>query len=162
MERRHHINNWVYGIQPDAYESEWVPKKTGLVMHELHCSLGGTFNQTSAGVTPGNYQVWLTDKSAGNITDGFWPSWSVSGHNGGIRYCRIKTVAERDYKLVIDTLEDKVLVVDPSDSRTDMPIGMERGIALRYMNREHRIILRKYSEIQNEAVELMNGITLEV
>lgn len=77
MERRHHINNWVYGIQPDAYESEWVPKKTGLVMHELHCSLGGTFNQTSAGVTPGNYQVWLTDKSAGNITDGFWPSWRV-------------------------------------------------------------------------------------
>ena len=60
-------------------------------------------------------------------------NWLTSGHNSGARYCRIKTVAERGYKLVVQ--DNKVLVVDPSDKRIDMPIGMERGIALRYMNR---------------------------
>lgn len=77
MARRHHIMV-IDNILPDPYESEWVPKNTGLVMHELHCSLGGTFNQTSANITPGNYITWLTDQTAGNVTDGFWPSWTIS------------------------------------------------------------------------------------
>ena len=84
---------------------------------------------------------------------------NAAGHGGGSRHCRVKTVEERGYKLVIEG--DKVLVVDPTDSRTDMPIGMERGIALRYMNRKHRVVLRSYSQIQTEATELLSNILIE-
>lgn len=136
-------------LEPDPYESDWVPKKNkGLVLHELHCSLGGTFNQTSASITSDNF-----------IGVAVASNWLTTGHNSGARYCRIKTVAERGYKLVVDG--NKVLVVYPSDARTDMPIGMERGIALRYMNRQHRKVLKSYSAIQAEATELLGTIYIE-
>ena len=123
-------------------------KNKGLVLHELHCSLGGTFNQTSASITSDNF-----------IGVAVASNWLTTGHNSGVRYCRIKTVTERGYKLVVEG--NKVLVVDPSDSRADMPIGIERGIALRYMNREHKKILRTYSAIQSEATELLSTIYIE-
>ena len=135
-------------LEPDPYESDWVPKNKGLVMHELHCSLGGTFNQTSASITPANFTGVAVNAN-----------WLTSGHNSGARYCRIKTVAERGYKLVVQ--DNKVLIVDPSDERIDMPIGMERGIALRYMNREHKKVLKSYSAIQAEATELLGTIYME-
>ena len=86
-------------------------------------------------------------------------NWGADGHNAAIRYCRVKTAEEKGYKLVIEG--DKVLVVDPTDSRADMPIGMERGIALRYMNRKHRVVLRSYSQIQTETTELLSTLSIE-
>lgn len=87
-------------------------------------------------------------------------SWNTDGHNSTHRYCRVKTAEERGYKLIVDG--DDILVADPSDTRSEMPIGLERGIALRYMNREHRKVLIKYSELQIEADELRSSVLIEV
>jgi len=87
--------------------------------------------------------------------------WTIPGHGGGLRYCRIKTVEERGYKLVVDTGSDRVLVTPPDDPRTDIPIGLERGVALRYMNREKKRVVQKWSTIQAEATALAGTVTIE-
>lgn len=83
-------------------------------------------------------------------------------HGGHVRYTRVKTPEELGYKLVIDEANDKVLFVSPDDERENLPIGMERGIALRYANRSERVVTRSWSEIQTEAAELMTSGIINV
>jgi len=86
-------------------------------------------------------------------------NYNNTGHGSGIRYCRVKTVEERGYKLVVEG--NDILMVDPTDIRQDMPIGMERGVALRYTNRENRKVLIKYDVLQAEAAQLMSSLIIE-
>lgn len=81
-------------------------------------------------------------------------------HYTQVRYMRRLTAEEVGYRLVIDEPNDAVLMLAP-DAVTELPelpVGMERGIALRYMNRAHRLILKKYSEIKAEAFDINNAI----
>jgi len=76
-------------------------------------------------------------------------------HGGHVRYSRVKTPEELGYKLVIDEPNDKVLLVSTDDERENLPVGMERGVTLRYLNRSDSIVTRPWSEIKAEAAELM-------
>lgn len=83
-------------------------------------------------------------------------------HGGNIRYSRIKTAQELGYKLVIDEASDKILFVSPSDPRQDIPVGILRGVALRYSNRDHRVVCKSYSEIREEAEQLTTSAILDI
>ena len=89
-------------------------------------------------------------------------------HGGNIRFCRPKTTKELGYRLVCDNTSDKVTFEDVSWTNPDnaryqeLPIGMERGIALRYANRKHRVVLRKWSKIQAEAIELNSSYIVNI
>lgn len=125
----------------------------------------GAIGKSAISLAPSRNQ---TDTAGGQVVPqnfvgiAIGSNWSAPGHNAGLRYCRIKTVAERGYKLIADTDRDRVFVVDPDDERTDLPIGIERGVALRYMNRTQRVVTQRWSVIQAEAAELLAQATIEV
>lgn len=76
------------------------------------------------------------------------------------RYTRYKTAEELGYNMYVDMCEDAVVIL-PYIEETDLlelPKGLERGIALRYTNREEMKVYRKWSEIQTEALEIRSGI----
>ncbi|MBK5722452.1 hypothetical protein JGH11_16375 [Dysgonomonas sp. Marseille-P4677] len=83
-------------------------------------------------------------------------------HGGNIRYSRIKTVDELGYKLVIDEHSDKILFVSPSDPREDIPVGILRGVALRYSNRAHKVVCESYSKIRHEAEQLTTSAIVDI
>lgn len=80
------------------------------------------------------------------------------------RYCRKLTDAELGYKLYIDTTNDKVLMLgltDNSNGLAELPKGLERGIALRYANKEKKVITKSWTDIKNEAIEMKKSISIE-
>lgn len=89
-------------------------------------------------------------------------------HGGNIRICRPKTIQELGYRLVCDNTLDKVTFeevtwINPDSSRyKELPTGMERGIALRYANRKNKVVLKKWSEIQTEAIELQSSYIVNI
>lgn len=111
-------------------------------------------------------QIYLTsfaDNGSPMHSKGVRISSAVAfAHGGNVRYSRVKTPEELGYKLIVDSVNDKVLFVPADDSRENLPIGMERGVALRYANREHRLVLKSWSEIQAEANELMTSGIINV
>ena len=87
----------------------------------------------------------------------------TGAHGATVYYAKPLTDKELGYKFYIDTAGDRVLMLDYQASATgfaEMPKGLERGIALRYTNRQHRKVLRKYSEIQAEAEKIMSEIKM--
>lgn len=83
-------------------------------------------------------------------------------HGGNIRYSRVKTVEELGYKLVIDEPSDKILFVSASDPRENIPVGMLRGVALRYSNRKNNVVCESYSKIREEAALLMSSAIVDI
>lgn len=83
-------------------------------------------------------------------------------HYGQVRYCRAKTDRELGYKMYIDEAANRVVMLpyEANSSLPELPKGLERGIALRYANRKHMKVLRKWSDIKKEAEALektLNG-----
>ncbi len=96
----------------------------------------------------------------GGIKDGVVQSAQV-------RYCKHKTPEELGYKLYVDDANDNVLMLKYPLSASnaelvkdlkELEIGLERGITLRYTNRKHMKVLRKWSEIKAEAEEINSQI----
>lgn len=89
----------------------------------------------------------------------YWLAWG-----GNIRYSRIKTPEELGYRLVSDNTEDKILFVpvdwvnENTNRYAELPVGGLRGTALRYANREHRIVTRSYSSILLETQTILSAI----
>lgn len=80
------------------------------------------------------------------------------------RYCRKRSDAELGYKMYIDQNNDKVVMLDVGVSANglpELPKGLERGIALRYANRDKRVVTKSWSEIQNEATQMKRSISIE-
>jgi len=110
----------------------------------------------------------------GGVRIGYWLAWG-----GNVRYSRVKTAQELGYRLVVDLAEDKVNFEapewtnsDPSrykelitnrDSSTPYSedTSLERGIALRYANREHEIVTESWSTIVEEAQELRGYMDID-
>lgn len=81
-------------------------------------------------------------------------------HYTQVRYCKVKTDAELGYKLYIDNCNDAVVMYpyNLTTKLTELPKGLERGIALRYANRSQMKIYRKWSEICREADQIRKAI----
>lgn len=88
-------------------------------------------------------------------------SKSNSTHFTQARHRRPLTDQELGYKMYIDTANDQVLMLPYTVSSTlpELPKGLERGVALRYANRKALKVLKKWSEIQTEASEIMSTIS---
>lgn len=80
-------------------------------------------------------------------------------HWGSARYCRPLSDEELSYRLYIDKEKDCVAVLgindsDNVDNLPELPKGLERGVALHYMNKNLRTITKPWSEIRAEAAEI--------
>lgn len=83
-----------------------------------------------------------------------------SYHFTQARHRRPLTDDELGYKLYIDTANDRILMLSHTEvsSLAELPKGLERGIAIRYMNRSAMKVLKKWSEIQAEATEIRSKL----
>jgi hypothetical protein len=72
---------------------------------------------------------------------------------GSARYCRRLTDAELGYKLYVDNVNDRVIMLPygQSTTLTALPPGLERGIALRYANFSEMKVYQTWSAICAEA-----------
>lgn len=80
-------------------------------------------------------------------------------HWGNTRYCRQLSNAELGYRLYLDEANDRVTVLGIKDSDNvnnlpELPKGIERGLALYYMNANRKAITKSWSAIQEEAEAL--------
>ena len=100
----------------------------------------------------------LSDKdlsgNSGIISNGY------SFHLTQARHRRPLTDQELGYKMYIDAANDQILMLPHNQTSTlpELAKGLERGIALRYANREHLKVLKKWSEIQAEATEIKSKL----
>ncbi len=81
-------------------------------------------------------------------------------HYGQVRFCRAKTTGELGYKMYVDNCTDVVIIL-ASDEYTDypeLPIGLERGIALRYADINTQTVYKSWTEIKQEALEYYQAI----
>jgi hypothetical protein len=76
------------------------------------------------------------------------------------RYARAKTDEELGYKMYVDSCRNAVVMLPFSQvtELTELPRGLERGIALRYANRNQMKVLRAWSEIRTEANAIRQAI----
>lgn len=76
------------------------------------------------------------------------------------RYSRAKTDQELGYKLYVDNCTDQVIMLpyNQQSAFVELPKGLERGIALRYANRNQMKITKKWSEIVAEASNIRAAI----
>ena len=83
-----------------------------------------------------------------------------SYHFTQARHRRPLTDQELGYKMYIDAANDQILMLayNQASSLPELAKGLERGIALRYANREHMKVLKKWSEIQAEAIEIKSKL----
>ena len=83
-----------------------------------------------------------------------------SYHFTQARHRRPLTDQELGYKMYIDAANDQILMLpyNQASSLPELAKGLERGIALRYANREHLKVLKKWSEIQAEATEIKSKL----
>ncbi len=83
-----------------------------------------------------------------------------SYHFTQARHRRPMTDQELGYKMYIDAASDQIqmLPYNQASSLPELAKGLERGIALRYANREHMKVLKKWSEIQAEATEIKSKL----
>lgn len=83
-----------------------------------------------------------------------------SYHFTQARHRRPLTDQELGYKMYIDAASDQILMLpyNQASSLPELAKGLERGIALRYANREHLKVLKKWSEIQAEAIEIKSKL----
>lgn len=79
-----------------------------------------------------------------------------------VRYCRRLSDQELGYKLYVDDTEDKILMLDPETvvGLDELQPGLERGIALRYANRQHKQILKSWSEIKAETAAIKTSVVI--
>lgn len=82
-------------------------------------------------------------------------------HLAAVRYCRAKSDDELGYRLYVDVPNDRVLMLGTSEdtSLPELQKGLERGVALRWASRKHRLVCKPWSEIQNESNELRRYFT---
>ena len=95
-----------------------------------------------------------------------------NGFGGQIRYARTKTADELGYRLVADSSLNKVTFEAPDwvnpdsgryvelDNTVSIDMALCRGVALRYANREHRVVLKSWAAIQAEANEIKEYLTI--
>lgn len=79
------------------------------------------------------------------------------------RYCRKLSDQELRYKLYVDESKDEVVVLRLTDhpgSMRELEKGLERGIALRYMDRGRNLICKDWSFIQAEAQRIRQSIRI--
>lgn len=135
--------------------------------------VGGAYDWDTTGIVPQNNhkRILFISGNAFNQSrliriDGGYPGAVQSAQ---VRFCRKKSDEELGYKMYINEAKDEVTMVDYPLSAADaskvsglseLPKGLERGIALRYTNREHRKVLRKWSEIKAEAADIMSQIII--
>lgn len=95
----------------------------------------------------------LSTKS-GIISNGY------SYHLTQARHRRLLTDQELGYKMYIDAAGDQIIMLPYNQTSTlpELAKGLERGIALRYANREHLKVLKKWSEIQAESLEIKSKL----
>lgn len=83
-------------------------------------------------------------------------------HFSQARYTRKKTEAELGYKLLVDIQKDSVLILPASqqcsEGLLELPNGLERGITLRYVNKDSQTILRTWTQIQKEGQDIRRKI----
>ncbi len=124
----------------------------------------------------GEIMNWVTDTEAKRefLQEWNWDKFTFPSGSKGLlahpktwywgqaRYRRAKTAEELGYRLYIDAPNDKIQMLPHTQVSTlpELPKGLERGIALRYTNREHMKVLRKWSEIQQEATQIRNNLTV--
>ncbi|SHF06996.1 zinc metalloprotease [Dysgonomonas macrotermitis] len=80
------------------------------------------------------------------------------------RYCRQMTATERGYELYIDEANDQVVAKKPAQSATGLtilPIGLERGIALRSFIKDDMIVIDSWSSIKAEAARIRASISIQ-
>ena len=84
-----------------------------------------------------------------------------SYHFTQARHRRPLTDQELGYKMYIDAANDQILMLpyDQVSILPELPKGLERGVALRYANRKAMAVVKKWSEIQVEATQIMSTIT---
>jgi RHS repeat-associated protein len=82
-------------------------------------------------------------------------------HFSSARYCKPISDQELGYKLYVDNCNDAVVMYpyNKQTKLTELPKGLERGIALRYANRSQMKIYRKWSEICAESEEIRKSIS---
>lgn len=153
---------------PADYTADWFEYKntSGFTMTPL-----GRRHSSSEGV---NGQKWmgykvesgfrLKDYPAGMLLFSRLNGISISGnlyHFCQARYSRPKTDQELGYKMYIDKANDAVVMLPYTQISTlpELPRGAERGVALRYANRKNFKVLKKWSEIKEEAARIKRIIT---
>ncbi|MFT3993860.1 MAG: hypothetical protein QM660_06105 [Dysgonomonas sp.] len=92
-----------------------------------------------------------------SVKNGGWGSTEA----GQVRYCRAFTDNELGYRLYIDKINDKIIIsrsLNVNNELEQLPRGLERGIALRYINWDKEICVKKWSEILSESREMKKKI----
>ncbi|HCO67338.1 MAG TPA: hypothetical protein DIT04_06240 [Dysgonomonas sp.] len=78
------------------------------------------------------------------------------------RYTRNKTDEELGYRLFVDLEKDEVLVTGLdhkcSENLRELANGLPRGVAVRYMKKDEGIVMKSWSEIQEEAEQIRTRI----
>lgn len=83
-------------------------------------------------------------------------------HYCQVRYTRAKTDQELGYKMYVDLTNDQVVMLPYTEASTlkELPKGLERGIALRYTNRNLMKVLKSWTDIQAEAARIKTALKI--
>lgn len=104
-------------------------------------------------------RMGILTMTVGGVQGLIFGGTGYSAHGAQVYLCRQLTRDELGYELYYDEPNDKIIMSSDNLSLPSVEVGLLRGCALRYANREHKKICASLSDMKKECTEIISNIT---